>query len=226
MGTHAVVLTNTITDNNEGGPQTFTATVSFNVIIEDPCDTSVITPIGLTPQPIVNGATYEWTFTEAVIAIEVANEGQKLCGAREYKVYMPGPGAEVTGDWITITETPSGSGTYKLLASPIDDALVTGSATQLVLRTTLPTQSHPPLDETLSISVTAATCDCNLITWDNPAAATLTIGVGVSSGNTVTIPEAAINVPSQTAVPAIRVCAINPATTCGLSYTSSLIDVS
>lgn len=157
----------------------------------------------------------------------MANEGQKLCGARAYNVYMSDGTTEVTGVWITITETPSGSGTYKLLAEPIDDTLVTGAATQLILRTTLPTQTHAPLDEILSISVTAATCDCNLITWDNPAsAATLTIGVGVSSGNTVTVPEATVNVASQTAVPAIRVCATNAATTCGLGYTSSLIDAS
>ena len=62
MGTHAVVLNNAITDNNQGGPQNFSPTISFNVIVLDPCDTTVITPLALSAQTIVNGATYEWTF--------------------------------------------------------------------------------------------------------------------------------------------------------------------
>jgi len=77
-----------------------------------------------------------------VIAVETANDGTKLCGAREYKVYMPNGSTEVTGDWITIIETPSGSGTYKLKASPIDDTLVTGSVTNLKLKTKLTSQPN------------------------------------------------------------------------------------
>ena len=191
------------------------------MVIEDPCDTSTITPLGLSAQTIVNGGTYTWTFTEAVIAVETANEGQNLCGAREYKVYMPGgTSTEVTGDWITITETPSGSGTYELVASPITDSLVTGGALDLNLQILLPTQpNHIGIIETLSITVTAATCDCNLITWDNPgSAATLTVGVSDTTSNTVTIPEAAYNVASTTASPEIRVCATT--TPCTYTYTS------
>lgn len=75
MGSQVVVLTNSITDNNESTPQSFSETITFTVIIEDPCDTSVITPLALSSQTITNGGTYTWTFTEALIAIEVANEG-------------------------------------------------------------------------------------------------------------------------------------------------------
>jgi len=173
----------------------------------------------------VNGAVYEWTFTEAKVAIEVANDGTNLCGARSYKVYMPNGSTEVTGDWITITETPSGSGTYKLKASPIADALVTGSVTSLKLKTKLTSHSsHAGITETLAVTVTAATCNCELLTWDNPAAAaTLSLGVAASSSNTVTIPEATINNASKIATPAIRVCATVPANVCALTYTSSLV---
>ena len=34
-----VVMTTTITDNNESPAQTFTTTVSFSVVVTDPCDT-------------------------------------------------------------------------------------------------------------------------------------------------------------------------------------------
>lgn len=72
--------------------------------------------------------------------------------------------------------------------------------------------------------MTAATCDCNLITWDNPvSAATLTVGVSDTTSNTVTIPEATVNSASQTASPEIRVCAST--TPCTLTYTSALIHV-
>lgn len=37
------------------------------------------------------------------------------------------------------------------------------------------------------------------------------------------MPVAAINVPSQTATPAIRVCATVPANVCGLTFTNSLV---
>ena len=81
----------------------------------------------------MNGASYTWTFTEAVIAIETANDNTKLCGQRSYKVYMPGgTTTEVTGDWMTLTET-STTGTYELVANPIDDANATGSVMNLVL---------------------------------------------------------------------------------------------
>ena len=47
MGSYQLVLTNSITDNNESPAQTFTETITFTMVIEDPCDTSTITPLGL-----------------------------------------------------------------------------------------------------------------------------------------------------------------------------------
>jgi hypothetical protein len=41
---------------------------------------------------------------------------------------------EVTGVWMTVTETPSGSGTYKLKAAPILDSLVTGTDLALKMK--------------------------------------------------------------------------------------------
>ena len=138
---------------------------------------------------------------------------------------MPGgTTTEVTGDWITITET-STAGTYELVASPIDDANATGVALSLVLEILLPDQpNHVGIQETLSITITAATCDCSLITWDNPvAAATLTVGVSDTTSNTVTIPEATLNAASKTTTPAIRICAST--TPCVETYTNALTHV-
>ena len=139
---------------------------------------------------------------------------------------MPGgTTTEVTDDWIIITETPSGSGTYEVVASPIEDTLVTGGALPLQLQILLPSQpNHVGIIETLSITVPAAVCDCDLITWDNPgSSATLTVGISDTTSNTVTIPEAAYNVASTTATPEIRVCATT--TACTLTYSNALINV-
>lgn len=136
---------------------------------------------------------------------------------------MPDGTTEVTGDWITITETSTGN--YEMVASPIDDTLVTGFSTDLLFKTTLPTQpNHVGISETLAVTVTAATCDCNLLTWDLPvSAATLTVGVSDTTSNTVAVPKATVNEASKTATPEIRVCATT--TPCTLTYTESLIAV-
>lgn len=110
---------------------------------------------------------------------------------------MPGGTVtEVTGDWITITN--DGSGNYEMVAEPIDDSLVTGGALDLVLEILLPDQpNHVGIQETVSVTVSAATCDCGLITWDLPGSSnTLTVGVADTSSNTVTIPEATVNAAS------------------------------
>ena len=124
---------------------------------------------------------------------------------------------------MTLTETSTG--VYTLEALPIDDTLVTGSSLNLVFETKLPTQpNHVGITETLDVTIVAATCDCNLITWDNPVSgATLTVGVADTTSNTVTIPEATYNVASTTATPEIRVCATT--TPCVLTYSSALIHV-
>lgn len=125
---------------------------------------------------------------------------------------------------MTLTET-STTGTYELVANPISDANATGVAMNLVLEILLPSQpNHVGIQETLSVTVTAATCDCNLITWDNPvAAATLTVGVSDTSSNTVTIPEATLNAASKTTTPSIRICAsVSP---CVETYTNALTHV-
>ena len=124
-----------------------------------------------------------------------------------------------------MTLTDDGAGNYELTASPIDDTLVGQSPLALVLEILLPSQpNHVGIQETLTVTVDAATCDCSLITWDNPASAsTLTVGVADTSSNTITIPEATVNSASQTAVPEIRVCAIT--TPCDVTYTNALVNV-
>ena len=79
-------MTNDITDNNElndalAAVQNFQTTVSFNVIVIDPCDNTVLTPIGLTSLTITNGQPdSSVSFNEVVDTVQVANNNQPFCG--------------------------------------------------------------------------------------------------------------------------------------------------
>ena len=66
-----------------------------------------------------------------------------------------------------------------MVAEPIDDTLVTGSSLALVFEVMLPSQpNNPGYQETLDITVSTATCDCSLVTWDNPVSS-VTLSVGL-----------------------------------------------
>ena len=72
----------------------------------------------------------------------------------------------------------------------------------------------------MTVQVTAANCDCNLLTWTNPATATDTINVGDSS-KTMTIPLATVNEASKTTSQEIKSCYPNSA--CAETATWSLV---
>lgn len=215
-----MVLVNDITDNNEDTPQSFSENVSFTVTVIDPCDTATMTPLALSAQTIVNGDSYTWTFSEAVFDVETANEDQRYCGTRQYNVYLSDGVTEVTGDWMTLTgDYLTG---YTLVAEPIDETLVTGASLDLVLKITLIDQpDNAGYTETMAVEIIHATCDCSLLLWDNPAMENLS--VSVSFVDTLTIPEATVNVPSRSTTPAIRRCYDD--SPCDETYTTDLVDV-
>jgi hypothetical protein len=162
VGDYNVVMTNSITDNNEDTPQSFTENVSFTVTVIDPCDTATMTPIDLTPsaETLVNGESYTWTFSEAVFDVETANEDQRYCGERQYKVFMDNTYAvEVTGDWMTLTgDYLTG---YTLVADPIAEALVTSASLNLVFQILLLDQpNNAGYEEVIDLEIINATCDC------------------------------------------------------------------
>ena len=184
-----------------------------------------MTPIGLSSQIILNGDTYEWTFSEAVLQIETDNDGTQYCGDRQYKIYrsVADGSAEVTGDWITITG-PDNAGTYKVLAEPIDDSLVTGGSLELVFEIILTGQpNNMGYTEQLDVEIQSAVCDCNLLTWDNPASAT-EITVPVASTQASVVPEASVNSASRSTTPQIRVCYFQ-GNTCDETYVNTLVAV-
>ena len=71
VGTYTVRLTNTVTDNNQGGPHTFTPYQEFVVTVIDPCDTTIVTPPTLPASTsVVNGASSVISFAEAKDSVQ------------------------------------------------------------------------------------------------------------------------------------------------------------
>ena len=128
-GVYTVVLENTIT-HTDGS---WVTSMTFDVTILDPCESTTINPIDLgTGINVVLGETATLTFSDATDSVEVSKDIDTLCGNRSYKVTPPGSGAQIT--WITIDD--NGDGTYLITASPTDETIV-GSHHSYELFTTL-----------------------------------------------------------------------------------------
>ena len=99
---------------------------------------------------------------------------------------------------------------------------MTGSAHAFYLATSYAEYpNHAKKYTALSVQVTAATCNCNLLTWDNPSQVTKTINVGIQSPESVTIPPATVNGASKTASQEIKTCYLGQ-NTCDETSTFSL----
>ena len=123
---------------------------------------------------------------------------------------------------MTVTKDSPTIDTHVIQADPRDTSLVTGSTMTLYLQITFTEYPSKAAHYTaLSIQVTAANCNCELLTWDNPSRSDVTVNVGVTSATTVTIPTATVNAASKTASQEIITC--YPSTPCSETLTNSLL---
>ncbi len=65
---------------------------------------------------------------------------------------------------------------------------------------------YPKLYVDFTVTITPAICDCTMLTWDKPAAQSLSTTVLVQPSPTLTIVSALANAASKLAHPAIRMC--------------------
>lgn len=87
----------------------------------------------------------------------------------------------------------------------------------------LTSNSAYPFAETIFlVSITEATCDCTLITWDEPAQILLSTGLMTSPADTVTFLAQTPNEVSKTASPAVRACYRNGGDICANSLVSTV----
>lgn len=130
---------------------------------------------------VQNGGTATLSFSEALDSVDNTYDVNGLCGDRNYGIYDGNSGTPNAVSWIVVTKDTPSINTHKIQADPRDVSLVTGSAMTLYLRITYADYpSHAPHYTTLSIQVTAANCNCELLTWDNPSRTDVTVNVGVT----------------------------------------------
>ena len=128
-----------------------------------------------------------------------------MCGK---KVYVIVDSSDVPVPWMLIT----GSGPYTITSKPIMESLI-GSTLNYKLKITFADAKYPDPVKRMDIPViiTAATCNCNLLLWDNPAITTAAVEVALGPLS-VTIPTATQNAVSKTTTPEIRKCFENSGT--------------
>ena len=209
-GTFTVTLVNTITYAS----QSFTdnPTVTFDIEVIDPCTLTTIHDVTVNPITMILGATETQDFQEATVQTETDNGGLDLCGA---KTYLMVDASDNAISWMPIT----GSGPYTITASPTDESLV-GSTLDYYLKITFTNQAsypNPVKRMSLPVTITAATCNCDLLTWDNPSIVSASVEVALGP-LTVNMPTATQNEASKTTTPEIRKCFANSGT-CGFTST-------
>ena len=201
--TYTVTLVNTISfdstvPNNDG--DSFTPTITFDITVIDPCTTTVINAIAIDPITMLNGVEKTVDFLEATVSVEEENNGLYLCGPREYLI-VDADGNAIA--WLPITGSRDAG--YTLTATPTDDALVTGGSLSYFLKVTLTNYPTPLLEQPLSVTISAAVCECELLLWDDPVAITQQVDVALGP-TAVTIPSATPNAASKLPTAQIRAC--------------------
>jgi len=133
---------------------------------------------------------------------------------------MRDSGDTATISWLIISGPVSG--TYTVTASPDNDSLE-GQSIVYKLKTTLTNFSAAAVYSSITITIGATTCNCQLLTW-NAAPTTATQTLAVSSPATatpITLIIATANAASKSASPPIRKCYLNSGT-CDESATYTL----
>ena len=200
--------------------QSFTdnPTITFDIEVIDPCTITTIHDVTVNPITMILGAVVTQEFTEATVQTETDNAGLDLCGAKTYLIVDASDNAI---SWMPIT----GSGPYTITASPILESLV-GSTLDYYLKITFTDQSaypNPVKRMSLPVTITDATCDCDLLTWDNPSIVTDAVEVALGP-LTVNMPTATQNENSKTLTPEIRKCFASSGT-CGFTSTYAVTHV-
>jgi hypothetical protein len=141
--------------------------LEFTISITDPCRTSTITAITLNGMTAVLGVEEVQAFVEAVDTAGTTY-GATVCGNRLYEIY------DISDDTITSVATVEDltGGNYQVKVYS-EDENHEGSH-NLKLRVTFAdyaladNASYPYADTNFLVFISQATCDCSLITWDNP----------------------------------------------------------
>lgn len=201
---------------------TWSPSLSFTVSITDPCRTSTITAITVAGMTATLGIETTQAFTEAVDSAGTTY-GTTVCGDRLYEIY------DISSNELTEVATivDLGSGNYQIRA--YSELEANEGSHNLRLRVTFAdypladNSNYPKADTNFLLYIKQATCDCSLITWDNPEQLLLTTGLMFDPADTLTFVKSTANEASKSASPAIRACYRNGGS-CPTSSTIAVVD--
>lgn len=159
---YSVSMVNTITFDGSLVPtnsgSSFPITTGFDVTVVDPCETGVVNSVAINTMTILNGESDSQTFIEATVSVEIANQGLFLCGPRDYLIVEDSSGTDTGVSWLPITGNRLTN--FVITGSPDDDSLVTGGSQQYYLKSWLVDYPSQTRYDVLSVTVSAANCDC------------------------------------------------------------------
>ena len=109
---------------------------------------------------------------------------------------------------------------HRLTATTQDENDIGIHSMKLVI--SLGLADYPTQEVTFQLVVSQATCNCNLIVWDEPTIVTMNTDLMKVPVETLTLTKASINADSEQAEPAIRSC--TGANACDRTSTVVLVD--
>jgi hypothetical protein len=185
--------------------------LAISIWVADPCKTTTLKKVnstfttdpGLGALTVVNGSSLATDFTKALDTVEIAQGLDTLCGSRVYQLCYKNDCTDQNGQttvtWATIAPKAGATNTFTLTLNPDSlyvagnvNPITVGSANTLYLRTTLSNYSTVAANvETVSITVSAAICDCNKARWTAPIKGTVRRNVAVTNP-AYTFPQLAV----------------------------------
>ena len=121
------------------------------------------------------------------------NDPALLCGTTSFGVFTDTSDTAVPNNWAVITGPVNG--VYTVLVDTTKDlTLIDNEASvthTLQLKSTLDSYTSQIKRTALTVSISAASCDCSALAWTNPSAdSSATIAVGATQLLTVPVPTA------------------------------------
>ena len=198
-GSFPLKLSNTVTiaSNGPAGSTTITPSgdnekIVFTVTVVDPCITATINDLTFTPSTlaVTDGQSASVTFQVPTNNVmDTHNDPALLCGTTSFGVFTDQSDTAPTNGWAVITGPVNG--VYTVLVDTTKDlTLIDDQASvskTLQLKSTLDSYNQRTKYTALTVSISAAACDCSALKWTNPAAHNSAV-VAVGASETLTVP--------------------------------------
>lgn len=158
-------------------------------------------------------------------ASKVYNDGWSTCGGRSYYIEDLSDNTEAT--WVTVDEVTDTQGeTFYLRVAIDEDDMVGDHDFQITVGfvdyTVADDALHATVSTTFTVTIVAAVCECELISWNEPGNIPDLHSALVDYESSITVREAGPNTESLTATAGARACGETPEDTlvnCDYAYT-------